>query len=162
MIRKATTQDIQAICRLLEQVLAVHHSIRPDLFRAQGKKYDEKALQEMLAGQGSPIFVYDDDGVVTGYIMCQVYDQCGPALLPVKTLYIDDLCVDKEARGKGLGRTLFGYVKDYAKENGFYNVTLHVWNGNHGAMMFYESLGLKPQFTNLELIVGASPSASMS
>ena len=44
-------------------------------------------------------------------------------------------------------------AKDYAKNNGFYNVTLHVWNCNPGAMRFYESLGLTPQYTNLELIV---------
>ena len=153
MIRKATAQDIQDICRLLEQVLAVHHAGRPDLFRAHGKKYDEKALQEMLSRQESPIFVYDDDGHVSGYIMCQEHNQSSPALMPVKTLYIDDLCVDEQARGKGIGRKLFQYVKDYASENGFHNVTLHVWSCNPGALKFYESLGLKPQYTSLELIL---------
>ena len=44
MIRKAHTQDIQDICTLLEQVLEVHHAGRPDIFRAHGKKYDEKAF----------------------------------------------------------------------------------------------------------------------
>ena len=155
MIRKATPQDIQDICRLLEQVLAVHQAGRPDLFRAHGKKYDEKALQEMLTSVTDPIFVYDDGGHVSGYIMCQEQIQSGAALLPIKTLYIDDLCVDEAARGKGIGRELFQYVKDYATRNGYYNVTLHVWNSNPGAMKFYESMGLKPQYTNLELIVGA-------
>ena len=153
MIRKATPRDIQDICRLLEQVLAVHHAGRPDLFRAHGKKYDEKALLGMLARQENPIFVYDDGGHVAGYIMCQEHNECSSVLMPVKTLYIDDLCVDEDARGKGIGSKLFQYVKDYAKENGFYNVTLHVWNSNPGASKFYESLGLKPQFTSLELIV---------
>ena len=153
MIRKATTEDIQDICKLLEQVLAVHHAGRPDLFRERGKKYDEKDLQEMLAGQDRPVFVYDDGGYVAGYIMCQGLQECSAVLLPIKTLYIDDLCVDKDARGRGIGRKLFDYVKNYARENGFYNVTLHVWNSNPDAMRFYESLGLKPQYTNLELIV---------
>ena len=153
MIRKATPQDIPDICRLLEQVLAVHHAGRPDLFRAQGKKYNEKDLQEMLKRQENPIFVYDDDGHVAGYIMCQEQTKCGSALMPVKTLYIDDLCVDEGARGKGIGRKLFQHVKDYARENGFYNVTLHVWNCNPGAMKFYESLGLKPQYICLEMVL---------
>ena len=153
MIRKATTEDIQDICKLLEQVLAVHHAGRPDLFRERGKKYDEKDLQKMLAGQDRPVFVYDDSGYVAGYIMCQELHECSAVLLPIKTLYVDDLCVDKDARGRGIGRKLFDYVKNYARENGFYNVTLHVWNSNPDAMRFYESLGLKPQYTNLELIV---------
>ena len=152
-IRKATSQDIPDICRLLEQVLAVHHAGRPDLFRAHGKKYHEKDLQEMLNRQDRPVFVYDDGGHVAGYIMCQEQTQCGSALMPVKTLYIDDLCVDEGARGKGIGRKLFQYVKDYATSSGFYNMTLHVWNCNPGAMKFYESLGMKSQYTNLELIV---------
>ena len=153
MIRKAIDKDIPDICRLLEQVLAVHHAGRPDLFRAHGKKYDEEDLQEMLKRLENPVFVYEDDGHVAGYIMCQEQNPCSSALTPVKTLYIDDLCVDEDARGKGIGRKLFQYVKDYAKKNGFYNVTLHVWNSNPGAMKFYESLGLKPQYICLEMVL---------
>lgn len=153
MIRKAQIQDIETICRLLEQVLKVHHAGRPDLFRESGKKYDEKALQEMLQCPENPIFVYEEDGAVLGYIMCQEHAISGSALKSVKTLYIDDLCVEEKARGKGVGKKLFQFVKDYAQENGFYNITLHVWEGNPGAKQFYESLGLKPQYTNLELII---------
>ena len=153
MIRKAQIQDIETICRLLEQVLRVHHAGRPDLFRESGKKYDEKALQEMLQCPENPIFVYEEDGAVLGYIMCQEHAISGSALKSVKTLYIDDLCVEEKARGKGVGKKLFQFVKEYAQENGFYNITLHVWEGNPGAKQFYESLGLKPQYTNLELII---------
>ena len=153
MIRKAQIQDIETICRLLEQVLKVHHAGRPDLFRESGKKYDEKALQEMLQCPENPIFVYEEDGAVLGYIMCQEHAISGSALKSVKTLYIDDLCVEEKERGKGVGKKLFQFVKDYAQENGFYNITLHVWEGNPGAKQFYESLGLKPQYTNLELII---------
>ncbi len=153
MIRKAEIQDIETICRLLEQVLKVHHAGRPDLFRASGKKYDEKALQEMLNCPENPIYVYEEGGAVLGYIMCQEHSISGPALMPVKTLYIDDLCVDEKARGKGVGKKLFHFVKEYAEKSGYYNITLHVWEGNPGAKQFYESLGLKPQYTNLELII---------
>jgi ribosomal protein S18 acetylase RimI-like enzyme len=153
MIRKAEPQDIPVICRLLEQVLKVHHTGRPDLFRATGKKYDEIALQDMLKCPENPIFVYVEDGAVLGYIMCQEHLQSGAALVPIKTLYIDDLCVDEAARGKGIGKKLFHYAKDYAAQNGFYNVTLHVWEANPAARKFYDSLGLKPQYTSLEFIV---------
>lgn len=153
MIRKAEIKDIEAICRLLEQVLKVHHVGRPDLFRPSGKKYDEKALEKMLDCPENPIFVYEEEGAVMGYIMCQEHFISGPALVSVKTLYIDDLCVDENARGKGIGKKLFHFAKEYGKENGFYNITLHVWEGNPGARKFYDSLGLKPQYTNLEFIL---------
>ena len=40
-----------------------------------------------------------------------------------KTLYIDDLCVDENIRGQHIGRRLYEYVKQYAKETGCYNLT---------------------------------------
>ncbi len=47
----------------------------------------------------------------------------------IKTLYIDDLCVDSNARGRHIGTTLFDYVMDFAKQTGCYTVTLNVWGG---------------------------------
>ena len=70
-----------------------------------------------------------------------------------KTLFIDDLCVDKEARGKKLGEKLYQFALDYAKELGCYNVTLHVWNDNAGALRFYERLGMRPRYTEMETIL---------
>jgi len=63
-------------------------------------------------------------------------------LTDIKTLYIDDLCVDQNYRGHGIGKKLYEYVVDYAGENGFYNVTLNVWADNTAALKFYESLDL--------------------
>ncbi len=74
-------------------------------------------------------------------------------LTDVKTLYIDDLCVDKSFRGKHIGKQLYDYAVSFAKENGCYNLTLNVWNCNDSAMKFYEKCGLKPQKTHLETIL---------
>ena len=71
----------------------------------------------------------------------------------VKTLFIDDLCVDKDARGQKLGEKLYQFALDYAKELGCYNLTLHVWNDNAGAVRFYERLGMKPRYTEMETIL---------
>ena len=68
-------------------------------------------------------------------------------LTDIKTLYIDDICVDEKARGQGVGRTLYDAVIAFAKESGCYNVTLNVWTCNEGALKFYETMKdeLKPQ-----------------
>ena len=66
-----------------------------------------------------------------------------------KTLYIDDLCVDENKRGQHLGSKLYNYVKDYAKENNYYNLTLNVWELNEPAMKFYQKMGLLPQKTTI-------------
>jgi len=71
----------------------------------------------------------------------------------IRTLYVDDICVDESCRGQGIGRLLYDAVKDYAKTQGFYNITLNVWNCNPSAMKFYESLGLAPQKVCMEEIL---------
>ena len=74
-------------------------------------------------------------------------------LTDIKTLYIDDICVDENARGKHVGTALFDAVFAYAKENGFYNITLNVWSCNPGAIRFYEAMGLEPQKIGMEKIL---------
>ena len=48
MIRKANKNDIPGVISLLFQVNAVHHEIRPDLFKGNTVKYKEKELAELL------------------------------------------------------------------------------------------------------------------
>ena len=68
-------------------------------------------------------------------------------------MYIDDLCVDKNCRGKGIGKKLFDYVLEYAKKLGCYNLTLNVWEGNDSAMQFYKNIGLRIQKIGMEKIL---------
>ena len=76
-----------------------------------------------------------------------------PDLTDVKTLYIDDICVDSACRGQGVGRALYERCVAYARENGFYNLTLNVWTCNPGALRFYEAMGLAPQKIGMELVL---------
>ena len=70
-IRHAGTQDIPGIDRLLSQVLTVHHNGRPDLFRANARKYNDDELKEILEDTTRPIFVADDGaGNILGYAFC--------------------------------------------------------------------------------------------
>lgn len=152
MIRKAEARDLDAVNDLLGQVLRVHHEGRPDLFRPQGKKYSDEELLGIFADPLTPVFVYEETGRVAGYAFCVLQKQESLNLMPLKTLYIDDLCVDEKARGRHVGKALFEYVREFAREQGCYNITLHVWECNPGAMFFYRSLGMQPQYTSMEML----------
>lgn len=155
-IRRAQEKDIPGIDRLLFQVCMVHHKGRPDLFKGENhKKYTDEQLKEMIADQKCPIFIAaDEKDEVMGYAFC-VFQQhiCDNVLTDIKTLYIDDLCVDENIRGKHIGQTLYEEVLKFAKESGCYNVTLNVWSCNEAAMKFYEKCGLKPQKIGMETIL---------
>lgn len=153
LIRKASSQDLAAVNRLLEQVLRIHHNGRPDLFRGEGKKYTDAALEAIFANPETPVFVYERDSEVLGYAFCALTFQNSGSLQPLTSLYIDDICVDEKARGQGIGTKLFGYVRKFAREQGCHNITLHVWECNHPALKFYEAMGMQPQFTSMEIIL---------
>lgn len=154
-IRRAVLDDIPGINALLYQVLMVHHNGRPDLFKPNVKKYTDEELKEIIADDKRPIFVgVDENNQVLGYAFC-IFEQHinNNVLTDIKTLYIDDICVEEKARGQHVGKQVYEHVVAYAKENGFYNVTLNVWSCNPGAMRFYESMGLKPYKVGMETIL---------
>lgn len=155
MIRKAQIKDIPEILELLVQVDMVHHNGRPDIFKGPATKYNEEQLKSVLACENTPVFVYtDENDIVLGHVFCvskQIKNN--DLLTDIKTLYIDDLCVDENARGNYIGKALYDYVISYAKERGYYNVTLNVWTCNTSALKFYEKMGMKPQKIGMEIIL---------
>lgn len=154
MIRKAEKRDIGGLMNLLHQVDAVHHNIRPDLFKTNTTKYNENELEELIDNSNNPIFVFDDSNQILGHAFCQVTEVKNHHLLQdAKTLYIDDICVDVGARGKHVGSALYEYVRDYARQIGCYNITLNVWEGNDAAICFYKSMGMQVQKTGMETIL---------
>ena len=150
-IRLANHTDIPGMIRLLQQVGQVHHDIRPDLFREGAQKYSEEDLAALLQDATRPIFVGVEDGRMLGYCFCVIEEvKDNPVLRDVKSLYIDDLCVDETIRGKHVGSKLYDHVCHYAIEIGCGSVTLNVWCGNDSAMRFYESRGMKPRKIYME------------
>lgn len=153
-IRRAEKTDIDGINKLLRQVLDIHHNGRPDIFKADAKKYTDSELEEILCDDTRPIFVAVEDGNVLGYAFCVfVQNKDNNILTDVKSLYIDDICVDESIRGKHIGSSLYSYVLDFAKESGCYNITLNVWSCNPTAIAFYEKCGMQPQKVVMEKIL---------
>lgn len=155
VIRRAKEQDLDGIKRLLLQVGMVHHKGRPDLFKGNSRKYTDEELIGIIQDEIRPVFVAaDEKNLVLGYAFC-IFQQYvnNNILTDIKTLYIDDLCVDENIRGQHIGKSIYDQVIRFARESGCYNVTLNVWSCNEPAMRFYESCGLNPQKVGMELIL---------
>lgn len=154
-VRRAKRKDLNRINDLLLQVCMVHHKGRPDLFKLGAKKYSNEELMEILEDEKRPVFVaVDENDYVLGYAFCIFQQHKENAVLTdIKTLYIDDLCVDERKRGKHIGKTLYDAVLAFAKEQECYNVTLNVWSLNENAMKFYQSCGMVPQKVGMETLL---------
>lgn len=154
MIRFAKEKDIPKIGDLLSQVDLVHHKGRPDIFKI-GRKYSDAELVRLINDAERPILVaVDEKDEVMGYCFCIFQQHIDNSVLTdVKTLYIDDLCVDEKLRGRHIGKELYEAAVKLAGDSGCYNLTLNVWSCNPSALRFYESLGLAPQKIGMELIL---------
>ncbi len=154
-IRKATVADLDGLHRLLDQVGEVHHVGRPDLFKTGAHKYNNEELTDLLNNPDYSIFcAVDENNWMKGYAFCIAQQHINHNVLTdIKTLYIDDLCVDESCRGQHIGKALYEHVLSFAKQQGYYNVTLNVWGFNESAKRFYESCGMSVQKIGMEQIL---------
>lgn len=82
---------------------------------------------------GSTIFFAEVDGKLAGRIrMLKWWNQFG---------YVEDLAVNPEYRGLGIGRKLLERGIQWARENGFPGVMLETQDDNVPACMLYQSCG---------------------
>ena len=153
-IRFAEIEDVPGILKLLQQVGSLHHTLRPDIFRAGAQKYSASQVIAMLNKPGAPIFVAQDRKKLVGYCFCNLKKHTKDPVMTDRTeLYIDDLCVDEKKRGKHIGSALYDAACRYARESGCRSITLNVWQGNDAALAFYEKRGMKPQKIGMEHIL---------
>lgn len=154
-IRRAQIKDIPAIIKLLSEVLELHASIRPDIFKPGTTKYTNDELAKLIKDDQKPVYVaVNDEDEVLGYVFTQLQEQpFSTNMVQFKSIFIDDLCVDSAARSQGVGRALLDFVKEEGKRLGCYEITLNVWAGNDSAIRFYEKNGLKTKETTMEYIL---------
>jgi len=153
IIRKAQNKDIDGILRLLLQVNQVHADGRPDLFKNGGIKYTHEALEEKFTREKEIVFVAVEGDEVLGYAFLEIQETLeNTSLYPHTSVYIDDLCIDEIHRGKKIASTLFEEIKKFAASISAYNITLRVWECNPGARVFYDKMGMKPLYTEMELL----------
>lgn len=153
-VRRAQEKDADKTMKLLSEVLELHAKLRPDIFISGRTKYTREELNGIFSNDETPVFVaVDDNDEVAGYAFCVMKQPpFSTNMKPVRTLYIDDLCVDENVRGQHVGTILFDHVKKYAKEQGCYDVTLNVCEGNN-AREFYDKMGMFVKETQMEIIL---------
>ena len=151
-IRQAVKADIEQVAKLLFQVQEIHAQGRPDLFVSGARKYTNAELEMIFEDtENRPVFVAETDGRILGYAFC-IFEETPPShsLRHIKSLYIDDLCVDESARNAHVGTALYDHVVGYAKDRDCKRITLNVWELNASARRFYEKKGLLPLKTVME------------
>lgn len=144
MIRKATFDDIPAIAELYREQFREMAKLIPDFIKVGDQSVE--FLEKTISNDDSDILVYENDGIVVGFILLQAKERPDfDFMLPGKYCYIMDVVVTENSRSKGFGTALMSSAKDWAKEHNCNFVNLDVLVNNPGAIKLYEKLGFIPK-----------------
>ncbi|PLX45907.1 MAG: GNAT family N-acetyltransferase [Deltaproteobacteria bacterium] len=131
--RPATEADASQMATLLSELFSIERDFTPER---------DKQLKGLLllisAGDASKVFVAEDDGPVVGMVTGQILvstAEGGPVAL------IEDLIVEKNSRGTGVGAHLLKEVEEWAKSKGASRLQLLAYKDNGPAEKFYKDSG---------------------
>ena len=138
-IRRARPEDAAAVAALMEQLeAAIHGAVAPGL---------KARFMRMLTLDHHALWMAEDGdrvvGLVTASLRPTLYHS-GPSVL------IDELVVDANARGRGVGRALLEAVVAWASEWGASEVEVSAEMDNEVAQAFYQRCGFRPEAVLLD------------
>ena len=135
-IRKATENDISTILHLITQ-LAIYEKLEHEVVAT------EETLKQTIFGQNyAEVIIGEEDGKPVGFAL---FFHNYSTFLAKPGIYLEDLFVEVEHRGKGYGKKLLAELAKIAKERNCGRLEWSVLNWNTPSIEFYKSLGAKPQ-----------------
>lgn len=135
-LRKATETDAATINKFIKD-LAVYERLSHECF------VSEDALRQMLFGKRrfAEVVIAEDENGPLGFALYFFHFStfnCSP------TLWLEDLFVEPNERGRGIGKALLQKLCKIAAEEGCGRVEWWVLDWNEPSIEFYKSIGAKP------------------
>lgn len=117
-------KELASYEKMLEEVVATENILKSSLF-------DRKAAEVIIGEyEGEPVSF-------------ALFFHNFSTFLGRPGLYLEDLYVKPEARGKGLGKTLLTYLANLAKERGCGRFDWSCLDWNESSIRFYKQMGAK-------------------
>ncbi|HEV3051353.1 MAG TPA: GNAT family N-acetyltransferase [Longimicrobium sp.] len=135
-MRPAVEADVPLILRFIRE-LAEYERLRHEVVAT------EERLRDTLFGPrpAAEVVIAEDADEPVGFAL---FFHNYSTFLAQPGIYLEDLYVHPEARGRGVGRALLAHLARLAKERGCGRLEWWVLDWNESAIRFYRSLGAQP------------------
>lgn len=136
LIRTANENDVPEIFALIKE-LAEFEKLADQI------NTTENGLRKTLFGEDRfvEILLAEFNGEIVGQAL---FFKNFSTFLGKPGIYLEDLYVKPEMRGKGIGKALLDKIISIAKERNYGRVEWSVLNWNESAIDFYKKIGAKP------------------
>lgn len=142
-IRDMESKDYPEIDRLMKELHEPHVKGRPDLYTELEHPYSREEFEKIVSDPEIIAILAEEKSVVIGLCIGTLRKKSG--MVEMKTMYIEDLIVDRNFRGKGIASQLYEEMEERGRNTGAKRLDLMVWEFNSDAKRFYEKQGMRPQ-----------------
>ncbi len=142
-IRRMRPEDVDAVARLWEALVAYHRQLDTSLPPAapQGARRYARRLLDRIDDPMSRVLVADVDGTVVGYVLGVIVDLTPEMFMQDASGFLADIYVDESYRRSGVGRALVTELVDWFRQKGVHYFEWHVAARNEDSIAFWRSLG---------------------
>ncbi len=134
-IRQAKEADTELIFSLIRK-LAVYEKMEDAVITSA-----EELREQLFVKENAQVLIAEEAGTAIGFAL---YFFNFSTFVGRAGLYLEDLYIEPEYRGKGYGKQLFVQLATLAKEKNCGRMEWSVLNWNSPAISFYKSLGAVP------------------
>ena len=156
IMRNAKFSDFNDVNNLMLELHNLHVKNRNDIFKATDSPMKEEYFKDLLNNKDVKLFVIEnlENSEIVGYSNLKLMNTPNiDIVVKSKYIYIDDFCIKQAYKRKGIGKKLFNFILEYAKQQGVESVQLNVWSFNEDAIEFYKFMGMKERNVRMEMRV---------
>ena len=147
IIREASLDDLQDLLKFEQEIIRAERPFDPTIRESPVNYYDLKAL---LLDEQVGVYVAEYNGRVisSGYGMARMARHY---LDHEEYAYLGFMYTVPEFRGQGVNQMILKALQGWAKEMGFIELRLTVYDGNHPAIRAYEKAGFQKHIIEMRL-----------